>query len=105
VILCQFIFQPGEYDEDFHRLDGQIDAFARALPGFVRSQTWNSPDGAVVNASYYFDSMAAVKELSSFPQHLEAKAQYQRWYDGYQIIVSEIRATYGDDRLDPTFVT
>jgi len=23
----------------------------------------------------------------------------QRWYDGYRIVVSEITATYGDDRL------
>ena len=26
MICCQFIFKPGTYDEDFHRLDGQIDA-------------------------------------------------------------------------------
>ena len=101
MILCQFIFQPGEYDDEFHRLDGQIDAFARGLPGFIRSQTWQSADGAMVNASYYFESMAAVKQLASFPQHLHAKGQYQRWYDGYQIVISEVSATYGDNRLDP----
>jgi heme-degrading monooxygenase HmoA len=100
VILCQFIFQPGEYDEDFHRLDDQIDAFARALPGFRGTRTWRSTDGTIINASYYFDSMDAVKELSRLPEHLEAKGQYQRWYDSYEIVVSEISATYGDDRLD-----
>ena len=27
MIICQFIFTPGEYDEDFHVLDDQIDAY------------------------------------------------------------------------------
>ena len=32
MICVQFIFKPGTYDEDFHRLDGQIDDYARTLP-------------------------------------------------------------------------
>jgi hypothetical protein len=43
--------------------------------------------------------MASVRQLSQFPQHLEAKGQYERWYEGYRIIVSEVTASYGDDRL------
>ena len=43
--------------------------------------------------------MAAVRQLAQFPQHLEAKGQVARWYDGYRIVVSQITATYGDDRL------
>ena len=80
MIICQFIFAPGEYDEDFHVLDDQIDAYARSLPGFRATETWHSSDGKVVNATYYFDDMASVRQLSSFPQHVEAKGQYQRWY-------------------------
>ncbi len=99
MILCQFIFKPGEYDDEFHRLDGQIDTFARSLPGFITVETWYSEDKAVVNAAYYFENMDAVLQLSRFPQHREAKGQYQRWYDGYQIVVSEITASYGDKQL------
>jgi heme-degrading monooxygenase HmoA len=99
VIICQFIFKPGVYDDDFHRLDGEIDAYARSLPGFRTTETWQSPDGKVINATYYFDDVASVRELSAYPQHLEAKGQYQRWYDGYQIVVSEVTASYGDGRL------
>ena len=99
MINCQFIFRPGTYDDDFHDLDGRIDAFARSLPGFRTVETWRSEDGSVVNASYWFDDMASVRELSQYPAHLEAKGQNQRWYDGYQIIVSEVTATYGDGRL------
>ena len=99
MIICQFIFKPGAYDDDFHRLDGLIDAFARSLPGFRATETWQSSDGKVINATCYFDDMASVRELSAYPQHLEAKGQYQRWYDGYQIVVSEVTASYGDGRL------
>jgi len=53
----------------------------------------------VVNAIYYFADKNSVAQLARFPRHREAKGQVQRWYDGYRIVVSEITATYGDDRL------
>lgn len=99
MICCQFIFRPGSYDDDFHRLDAQIDAYAHSLPGFVKVEKWLSPDGSVVNASYYFADQESVAELARFPRHREAKGQVDRWYDGYRIVVSEITATYGDGRL------
>jgi hypothetical protein len=40
-----------------------------------------------------------VAELARFPQHREAKDQAHRWFEGYRIVVSDVRATYGDDRL------
>ena len=99
MICVQFIFKPGEYDDEFHRLDGQIDAFARNLPGFDRVESWQSPEGDVINAMYYFTDRESLSQLSRFPLHLEAKGQVQRWYDGYRIVVSEVSATYGDGRL------
>ena len=99
VICCQFIFRPGTYDDDFHRLDGQIDEFARSLPGFERVEKWQVPEGDIINAMYYFADQKSVAQLARFPRHREAKGQVQRWYDGYRIVVSEVTATYGDDRL------
>jgi heme-degrading monooxygenase HmoA len=99
MICCQFIFKPGTYDEDFHRLDGEIDDFARNLPGFHHVETWLSPDGDVVNATYYFADRESVAQLGGLPQHREAKGQVARWYDGYRIVVSDVSATYGDGRL------
>ena len=99
MICVQFIFMPGEYDDEFHRLDGAIEAFARSLPGFDRVETWQSADGTTINASYYFADREALAELSRFPQHLEAKGKVARWYDGYRIVVSDVVATYGDGRL------
>ena len=99
MILCQFIFKPGTYDDEFYRLDGEIDAFAKALPGFLGNEAWFSADQTVKNACYYFESMDAVRELASMAAHREAKAKQSRWYDGYQIVVSEVTSTYGDGRL------
>jgi len=99
VICCQFIFKPGTYDEDFHRLDAEIDDYARGLPGFDRVEKWVSPEGDVVNAMYYFVDRASVAQLGRFPAHREAKGQVHRWYDGYRIVVSDVSATYGDGRL------
>ncbi len=99
MVCCQFIFQPGSYDDDFHRLDAQIDAYARSLPGLVRGETWHAPEGGAVNAVYYFADRESVARLARFPQHREAKGQVERWYDGYRIVVSEVTATYGDGRL------
>lgn len=101
MICCQFIFQPGEYDEDFDRLDGQIDAFARSLPGFVRVETWVSRDTRIVNACYFFADAASVRELARFPEHRQAKAQSKRWYDRYRIVMTEVTAEYGDLALRP----
>ena len=36
MVCCSFMFRPGTYDDDFHRLDAQIDAFARGLDGFEK---------------------------------------------------------------------
>lgn len=99
MILCQFVFEPGEYDDDFHTLDRQIAAYAESLPGFVGVETWHSSDLRIVNACYYFRDHSAVRDLSGFSGHLAAKEQYERWYRGYRIIVSEVTASYGDDRM------
>ena len=99
MICVQFIFQPGTYDEEFHRLDGEIDAFARALPGFDHVERWLAPEGGIVNAMYYFADQESVASLARFPQHLKAKSKVQRWYDGYRIVVTEVVATYGDGQL------
>lgn len=100
MICCQFIFKPATYDDEFHRLDAQIDRYARSLPGFAKVETWQAPESGVVNAIYYFTDHNSVALLARFPQHREAKDQVQRWYDGYRIVISEVTATYGDGRLD-----
>jgi hypothetical protein len=96
MISCSFIFSPGEYDSEFHELDGKIDAFASSLDGFVDVDRWVSEDGKSRNSIYYFDGMDSVKQLSRYPEHLVAKENYKKWYLGYQIVVSEVTGSYGD---------
>lgn len=99
MISCQFIFAPGEYDERFHELDASIDAFAQSLEGYVGVDRWVSIDGTSRNSIYYFADAETVKTFSRFPHHLEAKNDYRQWYEGYQIVVGEVKAIYGDGRL------
>ncbi len=99
MILCQFIFKPGTYDDEFYKLDGEIEVYAEALEGYVGVERWVAPEGGVKNSCYYFESMDAVRELAAYPQHRVAKQEQSRWYDGYQIVVSEVTASYGDGRI------
>ncbi|HEX3124630.1 MAG TPA: DUF4188 domain-containing protein [Rhodanobacteraceae bacterium] len=91
-----FIFEPGTYDARFHELNALIDAAARATPGYLGAESWCSPDGRRANATYYWESLEALREFSTHPKHVEAKREYQRWYRGYHIVISEIVRSYGD---------
>ena len=96
---ASFIFKPGDYDDEFHRLNELIDAAATATPGYLGAESWYSKDGDTVNATYYWDNLNALKRFSQHPKHVEAKRQYQRWYDAYHIVVAEIVKSYGDSRM------
>ncbi len=96
---ASFIFKPGEYDDEFHRLNGLIDQAAKATDGYIGAETWRSADGKTLNAMYYWESLEALQSFSRNPNHLEAKKQYSRWYDGYHIVVAEVIRSYGDDTI------
>jgi heme-degrading monooxygenase HmoA len=91
-----FIYQPGEYDTEFHRLNTIIQAAAEAMPSYLGAESWQSVDGKLKNATYYWSDLAALKEFSMHPSHLEAKRNYARWYQGYHIVISEVIRSYGD---------
>ncbi len=94
---ASFIWEPGEYDDEFHRLNDIIDKVAQSLPGFRGVDGWQTADGSRRNAIYYWDSLDTLKAFSRHPVHLEAKKQYARWYNGYHIVVSEVLRSYGDE--------
>ncbi len=91
-----FIYQPGEYDSEFHRLNDLIQAAAEAMPSYLGAESWVSEDGKLKNATYYWSDLAALKEFAMNPSHLEAKRNYSRWYQGYHIVISEVIRSYGD---------
>jgi hypothetical protein len=73
--LAQFMFTPGEYDDEFHRLNDAIDAFAESLEGFVGAERWLSPDGKTHNSMYYWRDRQSLGEFSRFPEHLVRKKE------------------------------
>lgn len=94
--LAQFIFTPGDYDDEFHRLNEAIDAYAESLEGFVGAERWLSPDGTAQNSIYYWRDRESLGEFSRYPEHVVAKDNYRRWYHSYQVVISQVSASYGD---------
>jgi heme-degrading monooxygenase HmoA len=91
-----FIYEPGEYDIEFHRLNQTIDEVARSMPDFLGAESWQSASGKRRNATYFWGSLEALKAFSVHPAHQEAKRKYSRWYEGYHVVISEVVRSYGD---------
>ncbi|MEM1378174.1 MAG: DUF4188 domain-containing protein, partial [Pseudomonadota bacterium] len=81
-------------------LDGLIEEAAKANAGFVGKDVWVSEDGQRRNSTYYWKDKAALGEFARHPLHLKAKKQYERWYTGFHVIISEVTKTYGDGGID-----
>lgn len=96
IYSAAFIFVPGEYDAEFHRLNAIIDEVARSMPGFLGVDSWIAAEGDQRNVTYYWSDLETLREFSTHPAHQEAKRQYARWYKGYHIVVSEVLRSYGD---------
>ena len=99
MVIAMFIMEPGQRDDEFQRLNALIYAAAEATGGFLGEEMWRAVDGTRMNAIYYWESMGALEEFAKHPNHLEAKRQYERWYDGYQVVVAEVQNAYGDGAL------
>lgn len=96
MFACSFIFTPGEYDEEFYRLDDSIQKYAEGMPGYLGTDRWFSEDRLSKNVIYYFKDQDSVREFANFSDHKEAKAKYAKWYKAYQVVISEVKAAYGD---------
>ena len=94
-----FIFAKRQFDDEFHRLDEQIAAAARATRGYLGEQTWENPKNGLVSNVYYWESLEALQTLTRDPTHLAAKSKQANWLDGYQVVISQVLKTYGDGKL------
>lgn len=92
---CSFIFKPGEYDDDFNRLDNAIDVYCKSLAEFSHVELWQSADGKEKNAMYFFKSQEAIDKLANLKAHLKAKEDVDRWYLDYRVDVFELIRSYG----------
>jgi heme-degrading monooxygenase HmoA len=94
-----FTFLPGEVDEAFHALDERIAQAARALPGYIGEESWDSATTGQVCNVYYWRDWASVQALMALPEHREAKALQASWLKGYQVVIAEVLRHHGDGRL------
>lgn len=94
-----FIFAKKQFDDDFHRLDQEIAAIAKSIPGYLGEEAWENASTGLISNVYYWASLQALQRLIQHPKHLEAKAAQEKWLDGYQVIISQVLKSYGDDKL------
>ena len=94
-----FIFATRQFDADFHRLDQEIAAMAKAIPGYLGEESWENAAAGLISNVYYWESREALQQLVQHPRHLEAKASQGRWLAGYQVIISQVLRSYGDAKL------
>jgi hypothetical protein len=95
VFSSAFIFKPGTYDDEFRRLDAATQAVAESTEGYLGSGTWWSDNRTVCDAIYCWADLAHLSDFAQAVPHRAAKARY----DGYQVVVAEVRGAYGDGRL------
>lgn len=99
MLSAAFIFEEGKLDEEFFRLDGLIEKAARQTEGFIGKESWVDTRSKRRNSTYFWRDDAALKAFSSNELHLEAKRQYQKWYEGFHVVISRVEKTYGDGAL------
>lgn len=96
MFCASFIWVPGSYDAEFHRLNDLIDQVALALPGYLGVESWQNEGCTRRCASYYWRDLETLRAFSTHPAHQEAKRRYAQWYNGYHIVISEVIRSYGD---------
>ena len=96
MISATFIFDPRQFDDEFHALDAQIAAAARQTDGYLGEEAWQDPKTGRIANVYYWQSETGLRQLMNHPQHLLAKQRYQQWLSGYQVIISQVLRSYGD---------
>ena len=62
-------------------------------------ESWEDTGKSLVSNVYYWQSLEALQALMQHPAHLEAKAAQAQWLNGYQVVISQVLRTYGDDKL------
>lgn len=100
MICCQFISKPATYDDEFHRLDWQIDEYARNLPGFEKVAKWESLKRQCRQRDRLLRQPEVRRPTRAVPAAPRGQGQGAPVVDGCRIVISEVTATYGDERLD-----
>ena len=73
MICASFIWEPGTYDDEFHRLNDLIQKVADYSAGYIGVDGWVSKDGKRKCANYFWKDMESLQMFAQHPTHLEAK--------------------------------
>ena len=95
-----FIFDTRQFDDEFHRLDALIAAAARESDGYLGEEAWEDVKTGRISNVYYWRSEQGLRQLMAHPSHIEAKRRYSEWLSGYQVIISQVIRTYGDNNME-----
>jgi len=95
-----FTFAPGEFDAEFDRRDRIIAEIAKAIPGYLGEESWESCPSGLVSTVYYWTTLEALEQLIRHPEHLAAKERQGRWLRGYRVTIAKVLQRYGDGGLD-----
>lgn len=95
-----FIYSEANFDETFQRLDREIAAMAKAIPGYLGEETWENPKTGLVSNVYYWETLEALQLLMQHSAHLEAKSRQADWLAGYQVVIAKVLRIYGDKKLN-----
>jgi heme-degrading monooxygenase HmoA len=96
MFTATFTFAAGAFDDQFHAMDQAIAEVARATPGYLGEESWENPTNRLVSTVYYWDTLEALQTLMQHPTHQAAKARQQQWLNGYQVVIAQVLANYGD---------
>lgn len=53
-----------------------------------------------MKATYYWETLEALRIFSTHPRHMEAKSQYRKWYHGIHVVISQVVKAYGDGAFE-----
>lgn len=101
-IAATFVFDQVRRDEDFEELNDRIREVARSTPGYLGRKDWSDGEGHRA-VTYYWESLDALREFASDPDHGEAKRRHREWYAGYRVEISRVLRVYGGGELDDAF--
>jgi heme-degrading monooxygenase HmoA len=94
-----FTFAPGEYTDEFHKLDQAIATVAKTIPGYLGEEAWENPASGLLSNVYYWESMEALQKLMADSTHAVAKQRRAEWLKGFHVVIAEVVGSYGDGRL------
>jgi hypothetical protein len=94
-----FIFEIGELDDDFHRLNDEIAARARAIDGFLGEEAWHNEEAGLHAEVYYWTDLDSLHELVGMDTHQIAKGRYDEWLGEYRVMIAEVKSVYGNPIL------